>query len=223
MNGNEPVQGDREALADVLLPVIRDAIWIGQHGPPRAESARNLTGRAIEVVLASAPWQDHAGGVRALREAADQLDRDGMKRLGAHTVKQWLRARADRIERGGDHAGTSESRCICHGPDRPHPPHQSCDSGCQPDWHQDGCGIYLPALGTVTSQDHAGTTVTDWGVQPWDQPGPWTFHGYGVAYTEETARKAERQGEGVAVSRRRFITPSPTPWVPVQQDGASDD
>ena len=33
----------------------------------------------------------------ALREAADQLDRDGMKRLGAHTVKQWLRARADSL------------------------------------------------------------------------------------------------------------------------------
>jgi hypothetical protein len=32
---------------------------------------------------------------RALRDAADQLDRDGMKRLSANTVKQWLRARAD--------------------------------------------------------------------------------------------------------------------------------
>jgi hypothetical protein len=38
---------------------------------------------------------DRAVAARTLREAADQLERDGMKRLSANSVKQWLRARAD--------------------------------------------------------------------------------------------------------------------------------
>lgn len=55
----------------------------------RIETARELLDTAeMSAVLT---------GTRAaaLREAADQLDRDGMKRLSARTVKQWLRARAD--------------------------------------------------------------------------------------------------------------------------------
>lgn len=41
-------------------------------------------------------------------------------------------------------AHSAESaQCICHGEDSPHPPHQLCDMGCQPDWHHDDCAIYL--------------------------------------------------------------------------------
>jgi hypothetical protein len=37
----------------------------------------------------------------------------------------------------------TQAACACHGPDRPHPPHLPCDMGCQPDWHRDGCAIYV--------------------------------------------------------------------------------
>lgn len=46
--------------------------------------------KALDAVKAQA-------GRTVLLEAANQLDRDGMKKLSARTVKQWLRARADQI------------------------------------------------------------------------------------------------------------------------------
>lgn len=54
---------------------------------------------AARALLASDASRALVAGERAaaLREAADQLDRDGMKRLSARLVKQWLHMRADRM------------------------------------------------------------------------------------------------------------------------------
>lgn len=69
----------------------------GHHGVAHvlykaAQAGESLTEQALREARAE-------GASRALLDAADQLDRDGMKRLGAHTVKQWLRQRAREVTR----------------------------------------------------------------------------------------------------------------------------
>lgn len=51
-----------------------------------------------------------------------------------------------------DHSD-EKTQCVCHGEDRPHAPHMPCDLGCQPDWHRDGCAVYvrLPPEGRTDS------------------------------------------------------------------------
>lgn len=89
---------DVDTLARVLM-----AAWEAAEGKPVSASYVATHADMARAVLASdwlAAREAKAraeGGRRALLDAADQLDRDGMKRLGAHTVKQWLRARAREV------------------------------------------------------------------------------------------------------------------------------
>ncbi len=101
MSDNEHVQGDREALAEAML--LADG-YLREHLHVLKSDTSAAWYRALryaEAVLASAPWQDRVEGARALREAASALPAFG-DGGGLEFVQDWLRDRADRIERDGD-------------------------------------------------------------------------------------------------------------------------
>ncbi len=99
--------------------------------------------------------------------------------------------------------------------------------------------ILAAALASAPWQDHAGTTVTDWGVRthttygaPYDQKEPSEAVAQGTA-EQRTSHLTSAPGGTFngrpfdrceVVSRQRTSYPDVvTPWLPVQQDGASDD
>jgi hypothetical protein len=59
-----------------------------------------LTQHMATILDARSAAHDAEVAARALREAADQLDRDGIKRLRRAGITTWLRARADWVAGG---------------------------------------------------------------------------------------------------------------------------
>ncbi len=62
MNAPEPVQGDREALIESVLTLLIYRHGCDRYGIDPCEDCREQSEQIADAVLASAPWQDHAGG-----------------------------------------------------------------------------------------------------------------------------------------------------------------